>query len=335
MDPQLEAYMKVKLGDIVVPIKDACGMDTNLGESYPTGYETLDAMMKYRDDPKMRGGIRGGELIIITGLSGSGKTSFSQALTLNLDKEAIPIVWFSYEVAVASLYNKFKLMGISDEALVYTTKRNISGNLSWIKAKILEAQEKYDSKVVFIDDLTFLSPTNSKNTDQFRMVLQNIVVELKSLAVELNIIIFLMAHVRKIQAGKEIEMQDLAESASIYQKCDYLLAVQRGYTIVKVQDRDCLIGDDTGFVKVLKNRPFGNLGIMEFKYINNMMLEEPRDPSQEAEDVKLQIQKKIADKVWLDKYDNWRKKVEKDKIEKRILIFKKEQFMADQKNKQQ
>lgn len=276
MSQQLKEFLKIKSGDYVVQIKDAVENGGAVAEAYPTGFDGLDRLMRYQNDPKMRGGFRGGELVIVTGKSGAGKTSFCQNLTLNMERDEklkMPSIWFSYEVSVNNLYEKFKRMGISESALIYTTKRNITGNLSWVKEKICEAYDKFTVRVVFIDDITFLSPTNSKSSDQYRMFLGNIVTELKSFAVEKNIVIVLMAHVRKVERGREIEMEDVAESSAIFQKCDYMFAVIRGMRDEVVNGIKYSVGDNLGYVKVIKNRPFGEQGVMTFEYKNNLMIE--------------------------------------------------------------
>ena len=51
--------------------------------------------------------------------------------------------------------------------------------------------------------------------------------ELKQLAVKLDVVIVLMAHVRKVPSGKEPEMQDISSSSGIFQLADYVIITQR------------------------------------------------------------------------------------------------------------
>lgn len=253
---QLNIFTKIQLGDYVVPITEAGDNGGKYTEAYPIGF--FNGVMK--------GGVRAGDLIVITGKSGDGKTMLAMNITLNLDKISIPTLWFSYEVSLNNLLAKFKQMGISDKTLIYTPKKNITGNVGWIKEKIIEAQQKYSVKVIFIDDLTFLTPTTSKNSDQYRMVIGNICQELKFMSVDLNIVIFLMAHVKKTY-GREIEMEDTAESSAPFQKCDYMMAIRRA-------DKDENWGGATvknNTIKLLKNRPFGDKPSVNFSVFNSII----------------------------------------------------------------
>ncbi len=255
MNDQEKAFQKAATGDYVVLIKDAATNNGEYTEAYPIGFF----------DDAMRGGVRAGDLIIITGKSGDGKTMLAQNIALTLDKIPMPVMFFSFEVLIDNLYAKFKEMGISEEALIHTPKKNITGKLNWIKEKIIEGKEKFDTRVVFIDDITYLSPTDTKSSDQYRMVLQNICVELKNFAIEKKIAIFLMAHVKKVQ-GREIEMQDVAESSGIFQKCDYLFAIRRAEA-----DENWGGTKSKNSIKILKNRSFGYKPSLNFTVIHGII----------------------------------------------------------------
>ena len=203
-------------------------------------------------------------------------TTFSENIVMNLDGIAIPTVFFSYEVLIDNLYAKFVDMNISDQALIYTPKKNISGSVKWIEEKIKEAQEKYYAKVIFIDHIDFLSPANLNSSDQRRIVIRDICQGLKTLAIDLEVSIFLLAHVRKVQ-GREVEMQDLAESSALFQIPDYVFSVARHYRVETSGGREMKVAMNEGIVKVLKNRLTGEQPFMNFVLENNIIrpLNEP------------------------------------------------------------
>ena len=270
MDQQLKTFIRAEQGDFVVPIKEACERDGNYTEAYPIGFPIFDEAMRAESQP--RGGVRDGELIIITGISGQGKTTLAQNITKNLVSESLFPIWFSYEVIIDNLYAKFKEMGIGEDErnLIYTPKKNVSGVTNWIKEKVKEAQEKYWVKTVFIDHLDFLSPLNTSKADQRRIILGDIVQELKDIAMELKVAIFLIAHTKKVQ-GREVEMQDIGESSKIYQIPDYVFSVNRSFEIEVDKYKKVVFSSDKGTVKILKNRPFGKLPFMNFRLINNII----------------------------------------------------------------
>jgi predicted ATP-dependent serine protease len=268
LNKETEIFQKVKTGDIVVPIKDACEHNGEYAESYNIGFKVFDEAMKAHD--KDNGGVRNGDLVVITGISGMGKTTFMQNIALNLNKINIPSVFFSYEVLIDHLYAKFKLMGFNDDNVIYAPKKIITGNLNWIKEKVQEAKEKYYAKAIFIDHIDFLSPANKTNSDQLRMMLRNITQELKTIALEEEIIIFLVAHTKKVE-GREVEMQDVAESSGIYQLADYVFSVARGVDEVQDGNKIIKIFTDEGIIKLLKNRLTGDLPYLKFEMDNNII----------------------------------------------------------------
>lgn len=268
MDEHAKIFQKVETGDIIVPIKDACERNGEYSESYPIGYKVFDEAMQVNE--KDNGGIREGDLIVITGISGNGKTSWLQNIALNLDKIHIPSVFFSYEVVIDNLYAKFKMMGFSDNGVIYAPKKIITGNINWISEKVKEAKEKYMAKVIFIDHIDFLSPANKRNSDQLRIVLRNITQELKTIAIEEKIIIFLVAHTKKVE-GREVEMQDIGESSGIYQLADYAFSVSRGINEVEVGGKTIKIATDEGIVNLLKNRLTGKMPYMQFILKDNII----------------------------------------------------------------
>jgi len=168
---------------------------------YSTGLEDFDDIMN--------GGFKMGDLVIISGKPGSGKTTMSQTLTYNLCKAKHQVLWFTYEVSPEHLHQKFIEMGIQDFYTVYAPQKNITGHLSWVKKKIKEGWEKYETKFIFIDHIDFLTPANNKTTDNEAISYKKIATELKTLAIELDVVIVLMAHLKKTDTMKEPELEDI------------------------------------------------------------------------------------------------------------------------------
>lgn len=263
MNKALSLYNKVKNDDAVVHIREATKRDGEYTKPYPIGYSIFDDAMK--------GGAREGDLIIGTGIAGHGKTTFFQNISVNLSKDMHPCMWFSYEVIIDNFYAKFKEMGATQDALmVYTPKQMTTGNLEWVEDKIKEGIKKFNTKFIFIDHIDFLSPKKVKNTDQKRMILKDICMQLKIIAVELKIVIFLVAHVKKVQ-GRAIEMQDIAESSGVYQLADTVYAVTRNNHIERRNGIKVEVFGDVSTVRILKNRFTGIMVDMDFVLENNII----------------------------------------------------------------
>jgi replicative DNA helicase len=248
--------------DKVMPIGEIAKLVTNAGPRISTGFKLFDDVMQH--------GFKDGDLVIVSGQPGEGKTSFAQTLTYHLTKNQVPCLWFPYETTIEELDKKFIEMGISEHYLAYAPKKNTSGDIGWIKKKILESHAKYKTKVIVIDHIDFLTPLDmDARTDSREQLLKKITQDLKTLAIDLRIVIVLIAHVRKLKDAKsEPEMQDIGYSAGISQLADYIFMVSR----IKTKKRD--MGDaDTGDlmteftrVKIVKNRQTGRLVFCRLVY---------------------------------------------------------------------
>lgn len=220
--PNLEDYAildKVIADDEVKWIKDIVNPGLKNTQGFGSGLTFLDDAME--------GGFRGGDLVVLSGISGEGKTTLAQTFSYHLCKKGVPILWFSYEVSIERLHQKFEAMGISDFYYACAPKKNTTGNLAWIEFKIKEASLKFAIKVVFIDHIDFLTPMDTKTSDNEAIALKRIATQLKDLAVKLNVTIVIMAHLKKLPDGKEPDMQDIGYSAGIFQLSDYVMMIWR------------------------------------------------------------------------------------------------------------
>lgn len=255
----LKAYKKAVADDPVVHIEDATERRGEYTTPYPIGYECIDNAIM--------GGVREGDFIGITGDKGGGKTTCVQNISVNLSLKGHSCLWFSYELLNDNLYAKFKDMGYSGkELLVYMPKRKTTGNLSWIKEKIIEGKEKFGTKFIFIDHLDFLAPTKTSSTDQFNMYLKNICLELKNLAIELKVIIFLIAHLKKIE-GRAATLNDISGTSGVADLADLVLSVSRERIYETKDGLKTEIRGKVGLVRILKNRITGN----EEPYMNYLV----------------------------------------------------------------
>ena len=169
-------------------------------------------------------GLEPGELIVISGLTKNGKTTFSVNLTENFASQGIESLWFSYEMP----YRQFRKMfseKIPQTIFVPLSLRN--STLLWIKSKILEGILKFGVKAVFIDHLGFLQDLVQKQDR--RIEIDTIIREIKQMAIELNITIFLIHHIKKIESGQIPHFEDLKESSAIAQDSDKVWMIWRDF----------------------------------------------------------------------------------------------------------
>jgi Bifunctional DNA primase/polymerase, N-terminal/DnaB-like helicase C terminal domain len=198
----------------------------DLSHPFPIGVDIFDK--------EIRGGFFPGDLIIIAAGSGHGKTSFSQYLSYNfIKRNKQKVLFFSYEVLSFFVWDKFKNMGLTKEDLIYMPFKHSTGNLEWVEKKIKEAKDKFGTNFIVIDHLGFLelSKKEGKQTN-FYETERAIVRQVKKMAIKHEIIIVMLVHVRKKPSGDkrpnaDLEIEDIAGSAGIYQESDIVFLLQR------------------------------------------------------------------------------------------------------------
>src|SRR3990167_8860876 len=84
-------------------------------------------------DKAMDGGIRGGELITISGQSGHGKTSWALWLTKKIVDSGVPCLWFTYEMNPWYLKEKFELLGAKDDFNTFVPIKHNNNTDTWIE----------------------------------------------------------------------------------------------------------------------------------------------------------------------------------------------------------
>lgn len=218
-------------------------------------------------DEAMAGGFRPGNLIIITGKPSCGKTAWMMNLCINISNNGGFCEFFSYEITNQELKQKFlEMQSDLSNLKLYTPKKMTTGSLKWIKNKIIKAKQDYSVKYIFIDHIDFLTPTNLSTGDQLRIKLKQIATELKSLANELEVCIFLIAHTRKTNEGADLQLEDIGESAGMGQLADYVFSIKRN---IKTNPDGSKV-DEGSVVNILKNRKTGNMtNFLKYKMKNN------------------------------------------------------------------
>lgn len=235
-------------------------------EVFPIGISEFDTAMD--------GGFRGGELVIISGPTGMGKTLYAQVLTTNLNKVSIPNLWFTYEMSPWYLKEKFVKMGETSKSPIYSPVQLLDGTIKFIDQEIKEAIEEYACKVIFIDHLHYLIPL--QNVGNSSLMIGGIVRELKKIAIKRDVIIVLIAHTKKIYQDEKLDLSSIRDSSLVSQESDYVFLVERLKREENTKKLDTkpvdTIWTNNTKIQLAKNRRTGKLFYVIFQYTNNTLI---------------------------------------------------------------
>lgn len=208
-------------------------------------------------------------LIIISGKSNVGKTSYVMNLAVELTDRDIPVLVLPFErgpqvvgtryLQVKHNHSEGEFQSLDSDEWDKITKEALRTPLYFTMPKreeavevIKKAKRMFDTKVVIIDHLDYMV----RNATNKEAEIGNTLQELKRVAEENGIIMIIVHHIRKINTAgatknKKPGIEDLKGSASTY------------------QDPECvamLSSDNPGFmnVDVLKNK--GKMGSRMYKF---------------------------------------------------------------------
>ena len=178
--------------------------------------------------------IDGNHRYLLDDFTVTHNTSMMQSITYNLDKAGHPTMWFTFEVPVGEMWRKFKDMGVSDRFSAYAPEKIATTNMAWVEKKIIEARDRFKTKIVFIDHLGFLAMEPSNYDKAMAANLSSILTiicrRLKTLAIREGVAIVLAGHVRKpdTKKGDSAPTQhDIKDSSGVVQESDGVFIIHR------------------------------------------------------------------------------------------------------------
>jgi replicative DNA helicase len=199
-----------------------------------TGWPTFDELL---------GGLRFGELTVLTGETSSGKTTWGVNLCYRLAKNGVSCLIASFEMLPAKIitkmiqaescrpmidHNELSVLPYLDRIEKLPIRFvNVYGELgiSKLAGIIRRAKAESDIKVALLDHLHFFLKFQP---DHERIAIDQAVRELKSLAMELAIHILLVVHPTKIETeNRPIRLNDLKGSSGLKQVPDNVLSLWR------------------------------------------------------------------------------------------------------------
>lgn len=233
---------------------DAYLANTDEQMGIKTGYKILDSKVK---------GFRKEDLILVSGASTVGKTTFLLNIINNMLKEGKKILCFMLEGRM--MYFVERLMTIETGQIpallppadLQKLKEQFkkyklyfySGSQGLLDAEKMVEKTSQCKKVLDIDMvvLDHLHKVVERGKDNYSQLCGKAVSDLKNLAVDQKIPVVVVSHIRKVQKTSAIPtMMDLRDSSFIHQDSDVILMLW--------SDRENSMMSDNVVCKILKNK---------------------------------------------------------------------------------
>lgn len=209
------------------------------------------------------GGFRPGTVIIVSGPTKQGKTTLCQTLTYNFTTAGFKCLWFSFDTPPIELIERF-----GDRLPLFYLPRRTSPEkkLEWLEQKIVEGIAKFNTRIVFIDHLGFISHFTT-NTQNYATELTQVVRAIKEIAMRWQLTIFLNHHIRQIDANLTPNWSHLKDSSGVAQDSDITVLVwrEKKKSDVGIEYTDC------SYVSVQLHRRTGKTGVCKVRLKDGLL----------------------------------------------------------------
>ena len=212
-------------------------------------------------------GFHEGDLVVTTGPTGQGKTTLLQTFTINLSKQGVKSLWFSYEVTVQSLIEKFG----DDIPDGYVPRLLRETSLIWIERRIVDGIVNHGVKAVFIDPFNSLTKFASNKLSQ---ELGDLAERLKQIALKYNLIVFVSAHARRMHEDEIMSEDSIRDTALLGSKADSIIALWRNKKRQgrMEQQENGVVYTEQSTLSVVKNRLNGRVGFVKIMHDGHKFL---------------------------------------------------------------
>ncbi|EDW75445.1 uncharacterized protein Dwil_GK23862 [Drosophila willistoni] len=222
---------------------------------------------------KLLKGHRRGELTILTGPTGSGKTTFMSEYSLDLAIQGVSTLWGSFEIRNTRLastllrqyvgyplddkLNEFSHWATEFERIpLYFMTFHGQQPLKPVLEAIEHASYVHDVQHVIIDNLQFMMGVSSYRGDKF-WEQDSIIAAFRSFATKHNVHVTLVMHPRKERQEDELTTSSVFGTAKATQEADNVLIIQ---------DKRLTSVRGKKYLQIAKNRYSGDLGIMPLEF---------------------------------------------------------------------
>lgn len=201
-------------------------------------------------------GFRRGELTLITGATGSGKTTFLSQLSLDFLQQGVPTLWGSFEIkneilasAMLQQYSRKKLVDSKEERLdllIEQFEQNPLYFMNFYGSTPIElmfetldyAIYAYDIQMICIDNMQFMLSQQANGVQKFELQDQ-VASRLRQLATDRNVHICVIIHPKKVEDDNNLTVGSIFGTAKISQEADSIMILQKtslpNYRVLQVK----------------------------------------------------------------------------------------------------
>eukprot|EP00347_Sterkiella_histriomuscorum_P022319 403330901 len=192
-------------------------------------------------------GLRKGELTVLTGATGSGKTTFLSQLSIDFVAQGIPTLWGSFEIkntilasSMLQQYSRIKLTSSTPERIgtelekfeqhpLYFLNFYGSTQVDLLFETLDYAIYAYDIQYICLDNLQFMLSGQSTGFQRFDFQ-DKVISMLRQLATEKNVHIALVVHPKKVEDDNNLNVGSVFGSAKTTQEADNVMILQKFQT---------------------------------------------------------------------------------------------------------
>jgi replicative DNA helicase len=266
---------------------DAASDGETASDSFATGFPSVDKWLG--------GGVRRGDLVVIGGEVGSGKSSLALAMALRMSQVGATSAFFTHEMSVErvmeralAIEGRARIDEMRQGKLDEFTRAAVGAAAVRLRdrapafeilpdgggAAVLGGalRSTLDLQVAFVDPLQALSVSGKSQDEELAAA----VVELKALAVQLNVALVVTSHLKAGTAGRNDSrptLDDFGALGAVKQHADVVLGIFREEMF---QPNSGV--DGATELLVLKNRN-GNTGYVDLYFYKQWLrFEDMLDP---------------------------------------------------------
>lgn len=185
--------------------------------TFYSGIKPLDEAVK---------GFQPGELIVVSGPTGMGKTLFVDTTIRYMRETKNLSLFFSFEVTPETI----ALAHNTPETVLFLPLEHVAMDLEWIRWRCLEAKMKFNCQAVFIDHLHYVIDMGTKNNMSLEIgrVMRFLK---KDIALAMNLAVFIVCHVKQLDMESEPAIHHLRDSSFVAQEADMVLMIWRRWDL--------------------------------------------------------------------------------------------------------